>query len=269
MTRRLFVSDVHLTPAESPKASEMRGDSSEERRLRAFATLLRAAVPASIDEVYVLGDLCEMWIGDDDESSLTHTLASLFSELSQHLAVKFVAGNRDFLLGEAFAARTGMELLPDPCLLGNGTLISHGDSLCVDDAPYQQLRAVLRSQEWQQDILSKSLEERRAFGASLRAQSKAANANKAGNIMDVNSDAVAALVRDHSASVFIHGHTHRPGVHDLGAHADQKCQRVVLGAWERCAWWAVQEAAVELRCVGIDWLCQQSPEQLASTGALG
>ena len=133
------------------------------------------------------------------------------------------------------------------------------------------MRAVLRSQDWQRDILSKSIEERRAFGAGLRAQSKAANANKAGNIMDVNSDAVDALVREHDAALFIHGHTHRPGRHHLmDEHPRENRLRVVLGAWERCAWWAVNDSPnIELRCAGVDWLCQQTPEKLVLAGALG
>ena len=127
------------------------------------------------------------------------------------------------------------------------------------------MRVLLRSSEWQADILSKSLDERRAFGANLRAQSKAANANKASNIMDVNRQAVRTLVEQHDTPLLIHGHTHRPGIHS----ATPNCQRVVLGAWERCGWWALQrDQELALRCAGIDWLSEHSAAALARSGAL-
>lgn len=240
MTRRLYVSDVHLDPDDA-------------QRLAAFKALLMGA-SADVEEIYVLGDLCEMWIGDDDDSALVNELGELFSTLSARLRLAFVPGNRDFLLGADFAHRTGLELRPDPVRLADSTLLAHGDALCTDDAPYQQMRAMLRSADWQADILGKSLVERRAFGAGLRAQSKQANANKAGNIMDVNAGAVAQLLEQQQSTLLIHGHTHRPGVHLLPGGG----RRVVLGAWERCGWWAVQDGeSVELRCAGIEQLANQ------------
>jgi len=231
MTRRLYVSDVHLDPA-------------DETRLAAFASLLRARAPDT-DEIYLLGDICEMWIGDDDDSALVAALATLFQSLSRTTRLFFMPGNRDFLLGATFAEQCGLTRLNDAHQLADGTLLSHGDSLCTDDAAYQQMRTLLRSADWQRDILSKSLTERRAFGAGLREQSKAANANKASNIMDVNADAVAALLSEHNATLLIHGHTHRPGRHELPGGR----QRLVLGSWERCAWWATQtQTSLELHC---------------------
>ena len=256
MTLRLYVSDVHLLPGDTPE---------DARRLRAFTNLLRAAPDAEIDEIYVLGDLCEMWIGDDDDSPLVSTLTTLFQDLKARVALHFLPGNRDFLLGQAFADRSGLEILSDPYLLTDGTLLSHGDSLCTDDTDYQQLRTLLRSSDWQADILSKSLEERRAFGASLRAQSKAANANKASNIMDVNVQAVHELIVEYNAPLLIHGHTHRPGIHP----ATPAGQRLVLGAWERCGWWALQrDDQIELRCAGIDYLSEVTAQVLARSTAL-
>lgn len=235
MTRRLYVSDVHLDPADTTP-------------LAAFKTLLHQAQDR-VDEIYVLGDLCEMWIGDDDDSNLVNELGELFSTLSAHLSISFLPGNRDFLLGQDFADRTGLRRLPDPWLLPDGSLLAHGDALCTDDQPYQQMRALLRSADWQADILGKSLAERRAFGAGLREQSRQANANKSSNIMDVNPAAVSALIAEHSARWLIHGHTHRPGVHEL----PEGTGRVVLGAWELCGWWAVQEdSAITLRCQSIE-----------------
>jgi len=256
MTSRLYVSDVHLMP----------GDSTAERqRLTAFSNLLQSAPGAGIEEIYLLGDLCEMWIGDDDDSPLVSHLAALFADLSTKLAMQFLPGNRDFLLGQQFAQRTGLTIIDDPHRLTDGTVLSHGDSLCTDDSDYQTLRTLLRSSEWQKDILSKSLAERRAFGANLRAQSMTANANKASNIMDVNASAVTELVDQHNALVFIHGHTHRPGIHNVSAN----CQRLVLGAWEDCGWWALQQQQhIELRCAGISWLSRQSIDSLSHSKAL-
>ncbi len=246
MTRRLYVSDVHLEPEDSG-------------RLRALSALLRAA-SYQVDEIYVLGDLTEMWIGDDDDSDLATELALLFTDLGQRIRVGFVPGNRDFLLGKHFAVRTGLQILNDPQQLADGTLLAHGDSLCIDDQPYQQMRALLRSATWQDDILSRTLAERRAFGRQLRDQSRTANANKPGNIMDVNSGAVSELTRNYHAMLLIHGHTHRPGIHRLPGFAGGL--RVVLGAWERCGWWAIQQDdQVRLRCASISWLGQQSGKQ--------
>ena len=286
MTRRLYVSDVHLEPQEpnahcGDKAGNPAGQEKHLQRLHAFSTLLRAAKTA-VDEIYVLGDLCEMWIGDDDDSELVNALVDLFSDLSNSVGLHFLAGNRDFLLGEKFAAQTGLVLLSDPHELADGTLLAHGDALCTDDNDYQQLRTLLRSKEWQADILSKSLAERRTFGAGLRAQSRAANANKASNIMDVNAAAVAQLMQNAHSRLLIHGHTHRPGVHPLNqnSHATQETHedqcadgnglRLVLGAWERCGWWAVQEdQSVRLRCAPIPWLSARTPESLNAAAAFG
>lgn len=273
MTKRLYVSDVHLQPPSlavagdkitgvtAPKSNAENTDV-DSQRLAAFAGLLRREVKV-VDEIYLLGDLCEMWIGDDDDCPLIATLEALFIELASSTSLFFLAGNRDFLLGADFAKRTGLQLLSDPSWLDDGTLLTHGDALCTDDEPYQQMRALLRSPEWQADILSKTLAERRAFGAALRERSKAENSNKAINIMDVNAKAVNTLLSQtngHSPQVFIHGHTHRPGIHStpLETTAGEPVERVVLGAWERCGWWAMQDTQaphiVTLHCAGITQL---------------
>ena len=263
MTRRLFVSDVHLQPmpaADSVSATEAAANSAESLRLAAFSGLLRREAQTA-DEIYILGDLCEMWIGDDDDSKLVTALETLVRELTTSTELFFLPGNRDFLLGPQFAARTGLTLLPDPTCLEDGTLLAHGDALCTDDQPYQQMRALLRSADWQADILNKSLIERRAFGTALRERSKAENSNKASNIMDVNPEAVAALLTAcPSPQVLIHGHTHRPGIHNPtpSTTARATVERVVLGAWERCGWWAIQETdagpSVTLHCAAIQQL---------------
>ena len=238
MSRRLYVSDVHLEPGQS-------------ERLAAFEHLLRRH-QQQVDDIYVLGDLCEMWIGDDDDSTLVDALATLFQEVSSHCTVSFLPGNRDFLLGEDFAARCGLRRLEEPCQIDAETLVVHGDAQCTDDQPYQDMRALLRSADWQQTMLAKSLNERRAFGEALRARSRQENANKPGNIMDVNPTAIQALLGTAETRVIIHGHTHRPAHHRLGADR----HRIVLGAWERCGWWAIQEpgAVPTLHCAALSQL---------------
>lgn len=257
MTRRLFVADVHLQP--EPETAEL-------DHWAAFAGLLRYQA-GRVDEIYILGDLCEMWIGDDDDSVLVAALTKLLTELTPTTAVFFMPGNRDFLLGAKFAARTGMTLLADPVQLADGTILTHGDALCTDDEPYQQMRALLRSGAWQADILAKSLDERRAFGAALRERSKAENSNKAGNIMDVNEQAVTRLCTEFAPptgthQLFVHGHTHRPGLHPV--QDLPLTQRVVLGAWERCGWWAIQDTTansppITLHCAGVPQLAALTP----------
>lgn len=222
MTRRLFLSDVHLEACD--------------HRFAAFERLLDEQAP-QVDEIYLLGDICEIWIGDDDDTPLVQALATCCARNAQQAALYFMPGNRDFLLGEDFAKRAGLTRLPDPFRLPEGTLLSHGDALCTDDDAYQGVRAILRSQAWQDDMLTKSLTERRAFGRALRERSVAANENKATNIMDVNAAATAHLLIENRSKLLIHGHTHRPGIHQL---ADDS-KRVVLGAWERCAWWVEQK----------------------------
>lgn len=235
--RRLFLSDLHL-------------DDASGLPLRALDGLLRSQ-PS--DEVYLLGDLCEMWIGDDDDSLLTERLtAVLQAAATRERRLFFLAGNRDFLLGDIYAGRIPMTRLEEPHLLADGSLLCHGDTLCVDDAAYQEMRTVLRSAAWQEDVLARSLDERRELGASLRAASRRDNANKPQNIMDVNSEAVGELAARHGAKRLIHGHTHRPGRHD------HPCERIVLGAWERCAWWLLTEDEdTRLQCAGLAQLAAQ------------
>ena len=227
MSKRLYVSDLHLESAESPQ----------------FRGLDWLLANHREHELYLLGDIVELWIGDDDDAPLAQALRRLLR--ARRSAVYLMHGNRDFLFGEPFCSETGATLLADPHRLDDGTLLSHGDGLCTDDTAYQQFRAMVRSTAWQQDILARSIEERRAFGQALRQQSRQTNANKAANIMDVNAAAVADLMQQHQARRLVHGHTHRPGV-----HADE--HRYVLGAWERCGWYIEQDGdALALRCFSL------------------
>jgi UDP-2,3-diacylglucosamine hydrolase len=218
---RIFLSDLHLEDAASP-------------RFRTFATVMRQEA-LHAEAIYVLGDLTEVWVGDDDDAELATELRSLFSETTAVCPIYLMHGNRDFLFGTRFAADTGVELIKDPLLLEDGTLLAHGDSFCIDDHEYQNMRALFRSPDWQAEILAQSLAERRTLAQALRAQSKDSSANKAENIMDVAAMEVARVIQDSGAKRLIHGHTHRPGVHNC-----QWGRRTVLGAWERCGWLARQ-----------------------------
>jgi len=196
--------------------------------------------------LYLLGDIFESWIGDDDPSPLAQTIQAQLKELTSNgLRVFFMPGNRDFLLGTEWLQAAGVLALPDPCLLpeedtprgsGGKILLSHGDALCVDDKPYQQIRRQLRDPLWQQQFLAKSLDERRAFAAAARNQSREYVATASDAIMDVNPQAVEALMDQHGADILIHGHTHRPAIHRWeSATSRQWRQRLVVGDWHRQA----------------------------------
>ena len=235
----LCVSDLHLTSADTPAFTQ----------LSALAELARRETLS----LALLGDLVEVWIGDDDDAALAQAFRHLLTSAAQTTAVALMLGNRDFLYGERLEQETGASLLPDPYLFDDRILLSHGDAYCTDDQEYQQLRALFRSAAWQADVLGRSLEERRALATGLRAQSEAANANKAANIMDVNHEAVALALQNAASQRMLHGHTHRPA-HHYHNRSDAALQRFVLGAWEHCAWIAVIPVGGEpaLFCLGLE-----------------
>jgi len=182
--------------------------------------------------IWLLGDITELWVGDDDDGPLAAALIDVLQDTTKACSVYLMQGNRDFLYSETLAKRTGVELISDPFRMSSGLLLAHGDAWCIDDLPYQQFRTMVRSPQWQQEILAKSIGERRAFGAALRAKSRETNSNKAANIMDVNAGALSAALSAASCHSVIHGHTHRPGLYDL-----RPGQRVVLGAWDGLVGW--------------------------------
>jgi len=216
----LFISDLHLDPAR-PHIVEL-------------FTRFVAGDARRAEALYILGDLFESWIGDDDDSPLAHQVGESLSALKKSgVPVFFMHGNRDFLLGEAYARRAGMTLLDDPAVVefgGERTLLMHGDTLCTDDTAYQEFRAVVRNPDWQKQFRARSLSERHAFAAQARAESVKHTAGAKPEIMDVNQGAVAATMRKHGVRTLIHGHTHRPATHrfDLGG---QLAERIVLGDW--------------------------------------
>lgn len=217
MTRSLFISDLHLSD-ERPEANE-----------RFFAFMEEQA--AGADALYVLGDLFEYWVGDDDlEDPFNAVIAGFFRRFAASGGkLRVLHGNRDFLVGERFAAATGAQLLADPALLGD-TLLMHGDTLCTDDHDYQSWRRTARSAAWQRDFLAKPLAERRRVVRGLREKSKEVIQAKPAEIMDVNGDAVREALRRHGATRLVHGHTHRPGHHSLEVDG-RRCERWVLPDW--------------------------------------
>ncbi len=221
MSRTLFISDLHLDPARPGI-------------IRALAGFLRSNTDC--DALYVLGDLFEAWVGDDDDAPLAAEVAGLFREFSAAgPALHFMRGNRDFLLGGAWCESAGGDLVADPTevdLYGRQTLLMHGDSLCTGDAAYMQFRAMARDPGWQAQVLSRPLAERRALAAQLRAQSKEANSNKAEDIMDVTPAEVEREMAEHGVRYLIHGHTHRPACHELSFG-----ERWVLGDWDSHGWY--------------------------------
>ena len=230
-TIALFISDLHLQ-TELPATTA------------AFLSFLRQQARHT-RALYLLGDIFEYWAGDDDlDTPFVRTIVDELKAVSDAgVALFWIAGNRDFLVGPIFAAATGATLLDDPAVITcNGTryLISHGDLLCTDDVLYQQFRSQSRQPAWQAAFLARPLSERKQLIAQMRLQSQQHQRQQSEAIMDVNVAAVAALMQQYGAQVLIHGHTHRPALHQLGAS-----QRYVLSDWDcdhasRGDWLALQ-----------------------------
>jgi UDP-2,3-diacylglucosamine hydrolase len=221
-----IISDLHLC-AQRPAVTQ------------AFLHWLKTEV-ASAEALYILGDFFEVWVGDDILDDVQHgaeflPIVQALRQLSgQGIRIYLMHGNRDFLIGEGFAQHCGLQLLNDPTLLeiaGKHILLSHGDALCTDDVAYQQFRAQVRDPQWQQAFLAQPLAARLAFAEQARSQSAQNKVMQTPDIMDVNEEAVADLLRKHNyPEILLHGHTHRPGVHQLEIDGNV-CQRMVLGDW--------------------------------------
>jgi UDP-2,3-diacylglucosamine hydrolase len=220
LSEHLFISDLHLS-----------GDRPETVQLFLDFLSHRATLA---DHLYILGDLFDIWIGDDDEQSpipqITEALKILSASGTQ---LSLMHGNRDFLIGEEFCQRCGADLLADPTnlkLFGTTTLLMHGDLLCTDDQAYQAFRQQVRATSFIEQFTALPLEARRIQAKSYREQSGEANAEKSEEIMDVNQETVSAYIRKHAADRLIHGHTHRPADHRLMVDGEEKV-RLVLGDW--------------------------------------
>ena len=192
--------------------------------------------------VYILGDFFEAWIGDDDDAPLAARVQSALKALTDKgCALYLQRGNRDFMLGQAFAESVGAELLGDSVVTtlgGQPTLLMHGDTLCTDDTDYLQFRGLVHDPAWQQEMLAKPLDERRALAQQLRNLSIDAASNKAEDIMDVNEQAVTDAMVAAGVQRLIHGHTHRPK-----RHQHDHGERIVLGDWTAARGWCVKIAA--------------------------
>jgi len=198
--------------------------------------------------VLILGDLFEVWVGDDtvalqgaaganDAPCFELQCQRVLAQASQRLALYFMHGNRDFLLGSTFASACSMTLLDDPTVLvfdAQRWLLSHGDALCLDDTDYQQFRALVRSASWQQDFLAQSLSQRQAVARDLRAQSRARKASGAA-YADVDRSAALHWLQEYDATTLIHGHTHLPADHTLHSADGHTYQRRVLSDWDASA----------------------------------
>ncbi len=238
----LFIADLHLDPGR-PQITGL------------FERYLTGDEVRHADALYILGDLVEAWVGDDDDAELPlHIAAATRAVRDAGVPVYFMVGNRDFLLGPAFAERAGLSLLDDGTvhdIQGQRTLLMHGDLLCTDNLAYQAVRRQVRTPEWQAQILAMPLQARRAFAAKAREDSKAYTGSTIESIMDVNTQAVAEAMRKAGVTRLIHGHTHRPAVHDFrldGAPA----QRIVLGDWyEHGSVLRVDATGVELRGLAV------------------
>jgi UDP-2,3-diacylglucosamine hydrolase len=216
----LFLSDLHLDEAR-PGSTAL---------FEAFC----AGEARGAEAVYILGDLFEAFIGDDDDGEIATRVAAATRALSDAgVPVAFLRGNRDFLVGVDYAERAGWTLLPDPAVIllqGEPTLLMHGDLLCLDDTAYQAFRKQVRDPAWQQAFLSQPLAARRAFAAQARAASAAAQSGRDESIGDVTPAEVQRLMALHGVRRLIHGHTHRPAMHALGLPQGPG-QRIVLGDW--------------------------------------
>lgn len=231
-----FISDLHLS-AQRPDISQC---------LLAF--LQNQAIQA--EALYVLGDLFEVWIGDDDLSEFNLSIAGAFLALAnQGVKIYFIHGNRDFLIRHKFAQRAGMTLLPERVVIdlyGTPTLIMHGDELCTRDVVYQKFRRKARGWWWPRLMLSLPLSVRRKIAEKGRSTSKKNHAGLTMEIMDVSPEAVLSALHQHQVTRLIHGHTHRPAIHDLDIHG-QAAQRIVLGDWyEQGSILKVDEQSLEL-----------------------
>ena len=219
----LFISDLHL-------------DENSEGITRGFKSFLHQQVPLA-EKLFILGDLFEVWLGDDDITPFNAEIIQILGDIQ--IPKYIIHGNRDFLLGQTFCDQSGLELLPDPTIIeyaGESILLMHGDSLCTRDEDYINVRNHLRQPSVQQELLAKPLAERTAIAKDARKQSKEHTRETAVDIMDVTPDEVTRVMAENGVQLLIHGHTHRPAVHDLLIEGNP-ARRIVLGDWGESGWY--------------------------------
>ncbi len=216
-----FISDLHLTP-EAPRSTLL------------FEQFIANACHY-ITQLYILGDLFEYWIGDDGGEVLGHQKveAALRKTVDAGTEIFFLPGNRDFLIGEAFAERTGCRLMPDPVVIqpdGIRILLTHGDALCTDDTSHQAARHQMLSGKWKRMFLEQPLHQRMQTAFTMRQESEQNKGSNPPEIMDVNQSAVEEMMRKHDVHIMIHGHTHQPAAHAFRLDGQLR-RRYVLGDW--------------------------------------
>lgn len=239
-SKSLFISDLHL-------------DTDNPSLTRTFLHFLETQA-AGCRALYILGDLFEVWVGDDDRNELIDQVAAALSALrAQGSDIFIMHGNRDFLIGPDYAARCGATLLADPSIVechGHRVLLMHGDSLCTRDVEYIKFRKMVRANRWREDFLERSLVERHMIAQQARMQSKEQTSLKASDIMDVTSQEVLNALQEHQVNHLIHGHTHRPAVHTIRLQSpingSEEAVRIVLGSWDKKGW------ALEFKDDGFD-----------------
>jgi len=228
---RYYVADLHL-------------DNKRPDIIRAFVIFLNEKA-AHADELYLLGDIFEAWIGDDAAPAELQPVYTALTSLSQAgVRIFFQHGNRDFLVSQNFADRVGAELLPELHILTTvhgQTLLLHGDQLCLDDVDYQAFRTLVRNPAWQAEFLEKPIASRVSIAQQLRAASREQGAQKATEITDVSPHAIKQMMHEQNAPLMIHGHTHRPHIHHYQSTKDGV--RIVLGDWDLHGWYLEQDEA--------------------------
>lgn len=210
-----FISDLHL-------------DKSRPHINNYFIYYLKS-LSRNVSNLYILGDLFEYWVGDDDPMDGLDDVCEAIIDVGKKINIWYMHGNRDFLVSKKICDNLKINLLQDPTIINNGNmkiLLLHGDTLCTDDLDYQEFRLMVRSEKWQNEMLSKPLSERLMVAEALRKKSKEANMEKGEEIMDVNENEVLSVIEKYDPDIIIHGHTHRPNIH----HHDNVI-RYVLGDW--------------------------------------
>ena len=239
---RYFISDLHLDESR-PHTTAL---------FQSFIEKLKENDPKT--ELYILGDLFESWIGDDYENELHNEMkATLKSLTGSGIKVFFLYGNRDFLIGEEFLSETGVELLIDPFLLrsnGKTILLTHGDQMCIDDVEYQTFRTIVRNPDWQKDFLNFPISKRLKIAGETKDASKQSKQEKSMEIMDVNEEEVLRVFKQHGVNTMIHGHTHRPMIHELKIDGSL-CSRYVLGDWNKTSAMVLQWSKESLELIDL------------------
>ena len=216
-----FISDLHLSE-NTPSVTE------------GFFEFLKTAAQ-ELSHLYILGDLFEAWVGDDDDSQHAMSVMQKINHATRNgLEIFFIHGNRDFLCGQKFAEQSNLTLLPDPFFLNffdQKIALSHGDNFCTEDLEYIKFKKEVRSEKWQKEFLQKPLDDRLNIASNMRDASQKNNSNKDISIMDVTPNAIQEFFVEHRIDLLIHGHTHRPNTHQINSGT-----RIVLGDWHKTGW---------------------------------